>query len=90
MHEIGRGEAATSKELPPVSRDTCVRVAFAAEREVAVSLVSKDGVVLERVPETSDGALGSRGPVCFRVGAAPRLQFDSDAGVVRFVVWAAP
>jgi len=90
MREMGRGETSASTPLPDSGRDTCVRVAFVAGRQVSAALVARDGAVLERSAATADGVIGSRGPVCFRAGAGVELRVEGDAGIVRFVVWGAP
>lgn len=91
MQEILRGE--TAAPLPKVERDTCVRIAFAAGAGAGsrVALVTKEGASLAVSAGEAEGALGERGPVCFHASDEPRVQVSGtgDAGVVRYVVWAA-
>jgi hypothetical protein len=90
MHELARGEVTTSVPLPPGTRDTCVRVAFATPRPVALALTTRTGAVLEQEGPVAEGALGARGPVCFHADAAPRLEAFGDGGPARYVIWGAP
>jgi hypothetical protein len=90
LHELARGDATGSAPLPKVTRDTCVRVAYAATAPVTVSLVAHDGSVLASAPAAKEGSLELRGPVCFHPDAEPRVVVGGDAGLVRYVVWGAP
>jgi hypothetical protein len=85
MREIARGELHSKTPLPTVTRDTCVRVAFAAPGATTVALVSRDGSVLASA-SAAEGALADKGPVCFHADEAPHLEAGMDA--VRVVVWA--
>ena len=90
MRELLRGETAGRVGLPEATRDECVRVLFAAGGPVRVALVDKAGAVLASSTNAALGVLDARGPVCFHADAAPELVVQSDAGPVRFVVWAPP
>lgn len=88
MHELSRSET-SAFPLPKTERDECVRVAFAADAPVRVTLVASDGTTLARAEPTMAGLLDVHGPICFHADARPALRVDGDAGV-RYVVWAAP
>jgi hypothetical protein len=90
MRELARGDASGAAPLPKLTRDTCVRVAYASTTPVTAALVAHDGAVLAASTAMKEGALGERGPVCFHPESEPRLEVGGDAGVVRYVVWAAP
>jgi hypothetical protein len=90
MRELVRGDASGAALLPKATRDTCVRVTYAATSAVTAALVARDGAVLAANPAAKAAVLEGRGPVCFHAESEPRLEFGGDAGVVRYVVWAAP
>jgi hypothetical protein len=95
MHELARGETASAVVLPAVSKDECVRVAFAARAPVAMALVEPAGAVLAASARVKDGLLDVHGPVCFHPESKPSLRALADAGagdapLVRYVVWGAP
>jgi hypothetical protein len=90
MHELARGDASGAVTLPKATRDTCVRVTYAATGPVTASLVTHDNAVLATTLATKDGALEGGGPICFVATDEPRLLFGGDAGLVRYVVWGAP
>lgn len=82
------GEA--SWEVARAERDTCLRVAFAANEIVKARLEDADGNVVadENVRE---GVLGARGPVCVRAGGRVTARFTGEGKIrVRVVVWRSP
>jgi len=90
MRELARGEGSSPAVLPTLDHDECVRVAFASRAASTVRLVARDGAVLAASEPSKEASLDARGPVCFRRGTEPRLEFDGDAGDTRYVVWGAP
>ena len=77
-----------------------MRVAFSATEALDASLIDERGRAYSEAPTTPRGALGERGPVCFRRGESVRLRFLAPEGAadarrplpaslrVRFVAWA--
>jgi hypothetical protein len=92
MREVLRGESANDVPLPAVTRDECVRIAFAAPPGTEVMLVAAGGDAGEVLAASSslEGAIAADGPVCFHPRSEPRLSFKGDGGPVRYVVWASP
>jgi hypothetical protein len=92
MHEVLRGESANDVPLPAVTRDECVRIAFAAPPGSEVMLIGAAGDAGEVLAtnHSDEGALATDGPVCFHPKSEPRLSFKGDGGPVRYVVWASP
>jgi hypothetical protein len=93
MHEAARKDAAADAVdlVKADTRDTCVRVAFAASAPVTAKLVDHAGNVLaaSESPGT-EGVLGAHGPVCVRKGDVVRAVADAAGVHVRWVAWESP
>ena len=95
MREILRFEAdapATRALVQAAERDTCARVAFAADAPVVLTFADGGGATLAETPRAASGVSST---VCVRRGEAivVRVRGDHDAGVptrVRAVAWVAP
>jgi hypothetical protein len=68
--------------------DTCVRIAFEADAPTAVVLQDARAMTLGSL-DTTSGAMGPAGPICFRKGDVATLRFTGQSRA-RVVVWASP
>jgi hypothetical protein len=96
MRELARLDPAPARSpdlLAAATSDTCLRVAFAANRPVRVRLVDRDDMPRGDAAEGTDGAVPPLGPACAVRGDPLTLHVEPLAGegpdvLVRAVVWA--
>jgi hypothetical protein len=68
-------------------RDICVRVVFASDEPVRVTLRDAAGAVLGDEATGREGAAPARGPACVRAGRRLEVVFEGNARV-RYVIFA--